>query len=275
MKRGVGGLVASLATVTIAAVVVALLRPAAAPAKPGHCNVELVRSGRSYTPWHVQRPSPGAKLPGRATIRCERAIVCKRTGGCVSTPGKTLASVRVRLLRGIDGRDAVADARTGQVYVDPDRCSLTDSRRLLCGDRTPPDPNQTPPPAYLRATPSTSLPFGVEFCWTASTGPDTWVRRCPLFLSPWEYPRAYPLVLAEAGATLRLSLGFEPDFVQVSIVRRSGLYGVTTPAPAATLDWNVPDLQMSGLSLLDVYAERVYGPSRDFVHYLARLRVSQ
>lgn len=124
--------VAAITVLTVAVVAALELSPPAL-ATSGHCNIELDRGGRYYTPWRVHGSRPGAKLPGRAKIRCEHSIVCKRNAGCVSTPGKVLASVRVRALPGIDERDALANAVTGQVYVDPERCSLTDARVLHCG----------------------------------------------------------------------------------------------------------------------------------------------
>jgi hypothetical protein len=265
---------AAVATL-LGAIAAALLLAPAAPAKPGHCDVELFHAGRLYTPWRVNMPRLGPKLPGRAAIRCERSVVCKRDAECVSVNGKVLASVRVRRVPGVDEQDAVADAVTRQVFVDPKRCTLTDTRQLRCGDPAPHDPEQTPPPARLLATPELSLRLGFEYCWTAPAGPDLWVTGCPLFLPPWVYPRAYPLIVAEAGATLRISLGFEPELVQVAIVRESGVYSAVTPTPASTLAWQIPDLRLLGTSFLDVYAVRLYGPGRDFVHYVARLRLAR
>jgi hypothetical protein len=244
------------------------------------CLVQLVRSDSFYTPLRVRaKRARVGPVAGRATVRCERALVCARNTPCTFRTGKALRTTPAHSLRGFPRGEALVDERTRRVYVNLETCAPEVGRNALKRCVKPGlgnDPAQTPSPSFLGSDANeVELRLGGEFCWSEETGPDTSVRRCVLFLPPWLLKSFYPLVVTEPGASVPVFFSFEPTTVQVTLFDAGVVYVSEELTPSAATQWEVPsDVQLPKDCFVEFYVTRLFQNSRyDFAHYVARLHI--
>lgn len=247
-------------------------------AKPS-CHLELQFDGYRYSPTAVPAGSvqAGAPLRTNALLRCEESIVCKRAQPCAATGGRIDAILRPLRVRGIRARIALIDPRTNRFYLNAKAsCRSRGFPRCLRKARLPAPhphsghPSTAPPPAYLVGSKANFPLAQSSYCWTTQLDENHGVGACADFLAP-KYQHGLPLIVAQPGVRLRISLGFEPDSATIyALGRRFKL------AASANLVWKVPGHTPSR-SFLVLGATRPLGggDAHDQTSYVARLRISR
>lgn len=222
----------------------------------------------------------GARIAGRPALRCERDLRCRGDGTCRVAAGRVVRTLRVRRLRGVKAFLAVADARSGGVYVNravfPALIPAKQLIRMLKRGGVPvQDPSSEPPQSDVLASDEVGgLPLGLgEYCWSTPSG-QGWVQGCAL---PPPLPDRYdlPLIIANPSATIRVRLGVqEPNVVRVTLLDSDRAYYSESLKASQALTWVVPR-GARARSFLQIEVGRVLpGAAQDFVEYLARLQVT-
>lgn len=246
---------------------------------PG-CSIDLDFRGRRYRSIRVRRDDVrlGKRLKGRGLLRCESAVECRPQEGCAVNPGRVFKRTPLARLRGIEAGLAVAELRSGNVYVDRLRVPVGAGNKGLLeslkGARGSEETDRQAPPRAAFVVPgSENIPLlRHDFCWTTWIGPqEQAVRRCLRYLPPWRF-FDIPLVIAGPQATLRVALGFEPNFVTVVLQGRQKVYLQQSLTPAPTVEWAIP-AGIPNRSFVRITAGRVFrGRTQDWAFYIARLR---
>lgn len=249
----------------------------AARATPS-CHLELQFNGYRYSPTAVPEGSvqAGAPLRTNALLRCEESMVCKRAQPCTATGGRIDAILRPLRVRGIRARIALIDPRTNRFYLNPAAFCRNGGfphclRRARLHPAPHPDngrPSTLPPPAEVVGSNRNLELARSSYCWSKFDDKGG-VTGCGLAAPP--RARTGPLIVAEPGATVRISLGFEPASVLIYAAGRR-----FEPAASRDLTLKVPAHPIRRSFLLLDATRMVNGrPTADHASYVARVRISR
>jgi hypothetical protein len=198
---------------------------------------------------------------------------------CSLKPGTLVQSIVARRLRGIETRLAVIDAGSGRVYVNRQIFpTSTGGKQLLkllkAGGGPQPNRSQSPPHSSLLASNGKHLVLATgDYCWSTSTGPQTFVTGCSTAAPP-SSRFDLPLVIAQQGASLKVALLFhDPTAVQVLLLRGASIEYSEALSASQSVIWKLPALTSAKYFLLIRGDRTLPGGPNDFVYYLARLHI--
>jgi hypothetical protein len=245
------------------------------------CHTEVQSRNRHYRYVKFQRGAlkPGVRLQTRARLQCEPSLVCRADGMCFFQPGTLVRSIVARRVRGIETRLAVVDARSGKIYINRQIFPTSVRGKLLlkllkAGGGTRPNPSQSPPRAKLLASDGKQLSLGIgDYCWSRSTGPQTWVTACATAVAP-SSRFDLPLVIAQHEASLHIALAVQgPTAVHVFLLRGTSIEYSQALSASPSVVWTLPSVTSGNYYLLVRGDRTLPGGPNDFVYYLARLHV--